>query len=134
MGILKLAGDDGIAPPLKGSEPSVPLLYESPIEMAAISDSHGTCDHQCRCARMTTLSRVRWSSPKFRSKVNSLPLAPCGFTLYCLNWWTGGVTLPDSFVANEKCCFYHYRPINWWSIWELNPCHLNAIEKFYRCH
>ena len=26
-------------------------------------------------------------------------------------WWTGGVTLPDSLVANEKCCFYHYRPI-----------------------
>lgn len=26
-----MAGDDGIAPPLKGSEPSVPLLYESPI-------------------------------------------------------------------------------------------------------
>ena len=30
--IQEMAGDDGIAPPLKGSEPSVPLLYESPIE------------------------------------------------------------------------------------------------------
>ena len=33
--IQEMAGDDGIAPPLKGSEPSVPLLYESPIEERA---------------------------------------------------------------------------------------------------
>ena len=31
-----MAGDDGIAPPLKGSEPSVPLLYESPIEKSEV--------------------------------------------------------------------------------------------------
>ena len=27
-----MAGDDGIAPPLTGSEPVVPLLYESPMK------------------------------------------------------------------------------------------------------
>ena len=41
MGILKLVGDDGNAPPPSGSEPLALLLCESPIEMAATSDSHG---------------------------------------------------------------------------------------------
>ena len=32
MGVLKLAGDDGNAPPPNGSEPLALLLCESPIE------------------------------------------------------------------------------------------------------
>ena len=52
-----MAGDDGIAPPLRGSEPPVPLLYESPIEMVATSDLHGTSDLQRRYARVVPRSR-----------------------------------------------------------------------------
>ena len=89
--MMKLAGGIRVERISSESESEVQPIYQPPIEMAAISDSRGTCDHQCRCARMTTLSRVRWSSPRFQSKVNSLPLAPCGFTLCCQSGGCGEI-------------------------------------------
>lgn len=47
-----MAGDDGIAPPLKGSEPSVPLLYESPIVKRA--------ERFCRCLVIYSLISIHW--------------------------------------------------------------------------
>ena len=52
MGVLKLAGDDGNAPPPNGSEPLALLLCESPIE------KERSWHHRARPSGFTTPSEL----------------------------------------------------------------------------
>ena len=111
MGALKWLRELG-SNQLHGSQsPRYEPLYHPSIEIGG--NIRFSLNQQLTCchARMVSPSRVRKPRPLFRSKANSPPSTPSGITSCCQNWWTGGVTLPDSLVANEKCCFYHYRPV-----------------------
>lgn len=75
--VSRLAGDDGIAPPLRDSESPVPLIYESPIK------------NWNAPARTSTASRVK-SSTMLSSKARLLPLLKP--SLKAGNRWTSQAT------------------------------------------